>query len=150
MLFIMVDYTRSFHGKTIKVTSMTQLETFELKMLEKYIELFEEKIDDYTTSLKKKLVGVSDNCRPTNLSVNGQSVDVVVDALSKELEVLRDDYNEILGQIKYELKRYQQLKNESYEAYKRYLAEQKEKKEEKQTKTTANIPDWASRSHIPS
>ena len=146
----MVDYTRSCHGKTIKVTNMTQLEKFELKMLERYIELFEEKIDDYTTSLKKKLLGVSDNFRPTKLSVNGQSVDVVVDALSKELEVLRDDYNEILGQIKYELKRYQQLKNESYEAYKRYLAEQKEKKEEKQTTTTSNIPDWSSRSHIPS
>ena len=32
----MVDYTRSFHGKTIKVTNMTQLETFELKMLERF------------------------------------------------------------------------------------------------------------------
>ena len=74
----------------------------------------------------------------------------LMDEPAFELEVLRDDYSEILGQIKYELKRYQQLKNESYEAYKRYLAEQKEKKEEKQTTTTANIPDWASRSHIPS
>ena len=95
-----------------------------------------------TRKLKEKLAGVADSCRPSNLAVNNQAIDGVVEALSKELDVLRADYEDIIFQIKQESKRYLALKQESYTAYKQYLAEQLSKKEN-------GILNTDNRTHIP-
>ncbi len=122
----MIDYTRTFHGKKISVTGNTLFENVELDILEKKLISFESEIEDYTSSIGRKLSNVKSNCDETYLKVNNQTIDVAVEALRKEIEVLRDDYNNIIKEIKYELKTYKKLRNESYEAYKKYLKEQEE------------------------
>ncbi len=138
----MTDYTRTFHYKTISITKKSQLETVEDENLKRYINNLENEIDKYTKSIKQKLEGVADNCRPANLAVNGQAIDGVIEALSKELDVLRADYEDIISQIRNEAARYTKLKNESYNAYLQYLDEQI-----KNRKT--GILNTDNRTHIP-
>lgn len=140
----MTNYTRTFHNKTISVTSQAQLKAAEAEAqnLARYIDRLENDVEDYTRKLKEKLAGVADSCRPSNLAVNNQAIDGVVEALSKELDVLRADYEDIIFQIKQESKRYLALKQESYTAYKQYLAEQLSKKEN-------GILNTDNRTHIP-
>ena len=92
----MTNYTRSFHNKTISITNKSQLESVEAANLMRYIGQLETAVDDYTKSIKQKLAGVADDCRPINLSVNGEAFDGVIEALSKELDVLRADYEEMI------------------------------------------------------
>lgn len=140
----MTNYTRTFHNKTISVTSQAQLKAAEAEAqnLARYIDRLENDVEDYTRKLKEKLAGVADSCRPSNLAVNNQAIDGVVEALSKELDVLRADYEDIIFQIKQESKRYLALKQESYTVYKQYLAEQLSKKEN-------GILNTDNRTHIP-
>ena len=88
------------------------------------------------------MAGAADDCRPINLSVNGEAFDGVIEALSKELDVLRADYEEMIEQIKREAKRYEQLKQESYVAYQQYLSEQLKNRE-------TGILNTDNRTHIP-
>lgn len=138
----MTDYTRTFHYKTISITKKSQLETVEDENLKRYINNLENEIDKYTKSIKQKLEGVADNCRPANLAVNGQAIDGVIEALSKELDVLRADYEDIISQIRNEAARYTKLKNESYNAYLQYLDEQIKNRE-------TGILNTDNRTHIP-
>lgn len=138
----MTDYTRTFHYKTISITKKSQLETVEDENLKRYINNLENEIDKYTKSIKQKLEGVADNCRPANLAVNGQAIDGVIEALSKELDVLRADYEDIISQIRNEAARYTKLKNESYNAYLQYLDEQIKNREN-------GILNTDNRTHIP-
>ncbi len=125
----MTNYSRTFHYKTISITKKSQLETVEDENLKRYIDNLENEIDKYTKSIKQKLEGVADDCRPGNLAVNGQAFDGIIEALSKELDVLRADYEDIISQIRNEAARYTKLKNESYNAYLQYLKEQVENRE---------------------
>ncbi|MEE0014926.1 MAG: hypothetical protein UE699_04450 [Bacilli bacterium] len=138
----MTNYTRSFHNKTISITNKSQLESVEAANLMRYIGQLETAVDDYTKSIKQKLAGVADDCRPINLSVNGEAFDGVIEALRKELDVLRADYEEMIEQIKREAKRYEQLKQESYVAYQQYLSEQLKNRE-------TGILNTDNRTHIP-
>ncbi len=138
----MTNYTRSFHNKTISITNKSQLETVEAANLMRYVEQLETTVADYTKSIKQKLAGAADDCRPINLSVNGEAFDGVIEALSKELDVLRADYEEMIEQIKREAKRYEQLKQESYVAYQQYLSEQLKNRE-------TGILNTDNRTHIP-
>lgn len=117
------NYTRMFHGRKIQITSSAQLESFETIHLKRYINKLKEDVEEYTRSIKKKLTGVEESCRPKNLLVNGQSVDGLIEALSKQLDVLRADYEELLEQTERELKKYEELKQESYQAYLKYKEE---------------------------
>lgn len=138
----MTNYTRSFHNKTISITNKSQLESVEAANLMRYIGQLETAVVDYTKSIKQKLAGVADDCRPINLSVNGEAFDGVIEALRKELDVLRADYEEMIEQIKREAKRYEQLKQESYVAYQQYLSEQLKNRE-------TGILNTDNRTHIP-
>lgn len=138
----MTNYTRNFHNKTISITNKSQLESVEAANLMRYIGQLETAVADYTKSIKQKLAGVADDCRPINLSVNGEAFDGVIEALRKELDVLRADYEEMIEQIKREAKRYEQLKQESYVAYQQYLSEQLKNRE-------TGILNTDNRTHIP-
>ena len=131
----MTNYTRSFHNKTISITNKSQLESVEAANLMRYIGQLETAVADYTKS-------IADDCRPINLSVNGEAFDGVIEALRKELDVLRADYEEMIEQIKREAKRYEQLKQESYVAYQQYLSEQLKNRE-------TGILNTDNRTHIP-